>query len=320
LVGVSFLVPLGALALLVCTAIQMRWAQEINETGNRRVMGEWLKAQSSSSKETVFVECLGYIGFFSNLKMYDFPGLCSPEVVAARRKCPLMGNYPNYFPQLISDLEPDWVVLRASEIYLMSQVNRDVLARYYHLARVFDTKARIDAVRFLPGRGYLLFDSHFEIYRRNDAPGGPAGARVHIPAIAVPIMVENLTVRDTWAGPAYNSQGRIAAHASSRLVATVPARATTVAGEYGFFPGAYEGANGALFSIDVVSKSGTKTRIFSAPLDPKAKPGDRGDRPFSAPLTMTDAATVEFLIAPPPGQSNAFGWTYWTNLKFEIPK
>jgi hypothetical protein len=115
ILGVTPLLPLGAFLLLLFTGFQMRQAQAINETGNRRVLAEWLKANASTSKDTVFLECLGYIGYFSNLKMYDYPGLCSPEVVAVRRRSTIRGDYIDYFPEIISALGPDWVVLRSSE-------------------------------------------------------------------------------------------------------------------------------------------------------------------------------------------------------------
>jgi hypothetical protein len=35
---------------------------------------------------------------------------------------------------------------------------------------------------------------------------------------------------------------------------------------------------------------------------------------------VPDAKFAEFVIEPPPGQGNAFGWTYWTNLRFHVPE
>ena len=47
---------------------------------------------------------------------------------------------------------------------------------------------------------------------------------------------------------------------------------------------------------------------------------DRGAQTFQATFTNPTATTAEFVIEPPPGKSNAFGWTYWRALTFEMPK
>jgi hypothetical protein len=320
----TMLVPLGALLLLLATGLQMGLTQRINENGNRRLMAEWLRDHAATPKDTVFIECLGYVGFFSNLKIYDWPGLCSPEVVAVRRKSTTLGDYTHYFPEIISALQPDWVVLRSSEIYQVNLIDRDLLTRYYSRVKVFDCRERIDAIKFLPGRGHLLFDSHFEVYHRNAIPIGETGLQEHIPVRTVPITVESLVEKRTWAGPAYNSKGYIAAHAPSFLTVRVPAGAKSIVGQFGFFPGSYErppnATAGAIVTINIVAKDGTKTQAYMAALNPAEREKDRGDQNFVAPITVPDPMTAELVIEPPPGRSNAFGWTYWTNLKFEIPR
>ena len=42
-------------------------------------MGRDLARAAAGSKDTVFLEPLGYIGFYSGLSMRDTPGLCAPE-------------------------------------------------------------------------------------------------------------------------------------------------------------------------------------------------------------------------------------------------
>ena len=66
-----------SVVLLGMTAWQLRQQQTIIE-GQRRYIGYWLKANARSPQDTVYLEPLGYIGFFSQLKMYDFLGLASP--------------------------------------------------------------------------------------------------------------------------------------------------------------------------------------------------------------------------------------------------
>ena len=76
--------------------------------------------------DTVFLEPLGYIGFYSNLKMLDYPGLSSPEVVAARRRASAR-DYPGCWPELIIDLSPTWLVLRSYEAKAINEHTPELL-------------------------------------------------------------------------------------------------------------------------------------------------------------------------------------------------
>src|ERR1035441_2817569 len=97
----------AGVSLLMANA--MRLQQVIIEDGSRRLIGLWLR-DNAAPGDTVFLESLGYIGYFSNLRMLDFPGLASTEVVAARRKVGM-----DEFDALIREVNPVWVVLRPSE-------------------------------------------------------------------------------------------------------------------------------------------------------------------------------------------------------------
>lgn len=156
-ISAALIVVLQA-ALFVCVAWQMRTQQALIEHGHRREIGLWLRAQAAPG-DTVFLEPLGYIGYFSGLKMLDFPGLSSPEVVAARK-----AGHRSY-AQVIAALKPKWVVLRPVE---GQRVFGEIpgLRTTYEFARVFDTRGAIDAIPVLPGRGYLNFDAIFLVYRR----------------------------------------------------------------------------------------------------------------------------------------------------------
>ncbi len=156
-VSAALIIVLQA-TLLGCAAWQMRTQQALIETGHRREIGLWLKAQARPG-DRVFLEPLGYIGYFSGLKMLDFPGLSSPEVVAARR-----AGHRSY-AQVIAALQPDWVVLRPAEGQLVFN-EIPSLRQQYDIARVFDTRGKVDAIPILPGRGYLHFDAIFLVYRR----------------------------------------------------------------------------------------------------------------------------------------------------------
>src|SRR5581483_354516 len=94
----------------------------------RRQIGLWLKEQACGRRDTVFVECLGYIGFYSDLKMYDFPGMSSAEMIAARRQ------FGNNWPALVRTLQPDWLVMRTHEEFKLFRDQDDLLASYVKVA------------------------------------------------------------------------------------------------------------------------------------------------------------------------------------------
>lgn len=161
-VGAAVLVLLQA-ATLAGSAWQMRWQQALVENGHRREIGRWL-AQHASEGDRVFLECLGYIGYYSRLKMLDCPGLAAPEVVARRRA----GD--TTFARIIRALDPDWLVLRPGEALGVYEEIPELRERY-RFARLFDVRASIDAIRILPGRGYLEYDAVFVVYRREARAG-----------------------------------------------------------------------------------------------------------------------------------------------------
>lgn len=157
----------GGCVFLLCitmtfaTGYEMNVQQEVIENGNRKKVGSWLKEHATSSLDTVFLECLGYIGFYSQLKMLDFPGMSSPEVVAARRK---LGT--NDFAALIWELQPNWLVLRPLEIYGIEAQMPDLLRSVYVAVEVFDVSDKIDSYANLPGRPYLQFDQTFVVFKK----------------------------------------------------------------------------------------------------------------------------------------------------------
>ena len=133
--------------------------QAIIEDGNRRVIGRWL-AEHVKPGERVFLECLGYIGYFSRAKMLDHPGLVSPEVSAlVARK---IG-----FAEEIAELKPEWLVLRPQEV---SRAQADpAFSRDYQRVKLFDVEPRISAeAANVRGVDLLHFDARFEIFRRRE--------------------------------------------------------------------------------------------------------------------------------------------------------
>ena len=163
------------LALLLASAYQLRWQQALIEDGHRKQIGLWLKANASSPRDTVLMECLGYIGYFSGLKTYDIPGTSSPEVVAARRR---LGPAKDNMRWVIRDLKPDWVVLRPGEAANIHNDDPELLTKVYRPARVFNVTERIRRLPYLPGRGFLKYDQEFRVYHKESSPLARSGSSV----------------------------------------------------------------------------------------------------------------------------------------------
>ncbi len=155
---VAALIVVAQAGMWLATAWQMRVQQAVVESGMRRAIGEWL-GRNARPGETVFLEPLGYIGYYSRLKTLDFPGLSSAEVVAAVR-----GGAKSY-AALIEKLQPDWVVLRPVEAAREDFKRRPVL-NDYDLVRSWDVLPQLEAVTYLPGRPWNEFEARFLLYRR----------------------------------------------------------------------------------------------------------------------------------------------------------
>jgi hypothetical protein len=157
---------LAGAGLTVAVAREVKVQQEVVEDQGRRQVGAWLARNAASPRDTVFLEPLGYIGYHSGLKMYDFPGIASPEVVRARRA---LGT--DDFAPLIARLEPDWLVLRPAEIAAVEAQAPALLAGRYAVAQVFDLTALLAPHRDLPGFPLLDWDRVLVVYRRRPAGG-----------------------------------------------------------------------------------------------------------------------------------------------------
>jgi len=153
-------------AVWACTAIQMRINQREIEDGIRRPIGLWLREHARPG-DTVMLEPLGYIGYFSGLKMLDRPGLASPEVVAAFR------SGATTWAALIHRLHPDWVVLRPDGIRTAAAEDPGLLRREYHAVQRFDARDRLSTYDFVPGSNYTAFDAVFVVFQRRPPAAAP---------------------------------------------------------------------------------------------------------------------------------------------------
>lgn len=153
-----------ALPLVLMLAYETPWAlaqarvqQQVIEQQTRTPLGWWLRSHVAEN-ETVFLEPVGYIGYFSQRHILDWPGLVSPSVVRARRETG--GNVWD----TVARLHPDWLVLRPYDAN--GFVKEEALAANYHVAAEVNSLPRLQAFASLPGYPYLSSDARFIVYRR----------------------------------------------------------------------------------------------------------------------------------------------------------
>lgn len=163
-------VAMGLSGLFGYTARQIRIQEKEIEMGNRRPMGLWLKDHMAPD-EVLFLEPIGYVGYFSQARIQDWPGLVSPDVVAQRKRGVTMELMPNV-------LKPAWVVLRPHEARLAVQKNPE-FTRTYVPVKLFDVKDRLRSYGPIPGSPYVVLDSTYLIFRRRASAteSVPAGLR-----------------------------------------------------------------------------------------------------------------------------------------------
>lgn len=298
----------------VFIARQAYLARTLVEEPVRSAIGRWLHENAKSSRESVLLEPLGYIGFFSGLKMLDYPGLCSPEMVAAR-KLARSRSYPFCWGEISEILHPDWLVLRPFERDQINRYQPRVLTQDYRLAKVFDGTEGIRAARAVPIRGFLNHNAVFEIYRRSEPEERPPGPFV---PVLLRVALDDFTTRKA----AYTVElagAAIKAHAPSELVWPIPATANSLQGGFGIFEGAYanppDATDGADFIIDHVAANGVRTNLLRRTLNPVGVTSDRGLQHFRVSFTPGGGAHLELSITRGAQENGSFDWTYWHDLR-----
>jgi hypothetical protein len=107
----SILLIASYLAILPATFITEARVQRAYEDGVRRRIGEWLREHGKPG-DTVAIECLGYVGYYSRLAVHDYPGLSSPKALAALRA----DGRDRFLWPIVERLRPTWLVLREREL------------------------------------------------------------------------------------------------------------------------------------------------------------------------------------------------------------
>lgn len=157
----------GVAGVLELTVRQIYVHEHEIEMGNRMQIGLWLR-DHVRPEETVFLEPIGYIGYFSQAHIVDWPGLVSPRVVELRRQGVTLEKMPN-------ELRPTWMLFRPHEIKKMVEDNPGVLNEYTPI-KVFDVKNNLRRYEPIPGKEYVALDSTFLLFKRKEAAGDTAVA------------------------------------------------------------------------------------------------------------------------------------------------
>jgi hypothetical protein len=157
----------GALLEFYPACLEEKVQQWEIENNNRAIIGLWLK-ENGKPTDSVYLEPLGYIGYYSGMYMKDFPGLVSPEVVKIRRRLPSDAQTARTARYLIpAELKPDWVVLRSIEYQNLARLGMsEAFEKDYALVKEFNVEDRLRQYKFLPGRNSLTFDASFGVFRR----------------------------------------------------------------------------------------------------------------------------------------------------------
>jgi len=152
--------------LLIGQTYEIRIQQREIEDNHRRLIGLYLHDVVRPG-EAIYLEPLGYIGYYSNRLMLDWPGLVAPEVVRLHHQ-----GATQY--SVIGMLKPAWLVLRGGE--LAEAIQLPEITNHYVVVRFFDARPALAKYGYIPGSsGYFEIDTTFFVLRRTE-PQAPTSA------------------------------------------------------------------------------------------------------------------------------------------------
>ena len=280
---------------------EMALEQRYSGTGTRQRAGEWLKAHAKPG-DTVFMEPLGYIGYFSGLRTYDYPGLSSMEMVYAIHALASDGGNQVEF------MCPDWIVLRPWEYVAMHTSIFRLFGKGYSYELVHEIN-NLPQVQQLDvyGRKYIEFDSDLLIFKRQV----PKRYLVD-PTTRAPFDGLGLP------GQVIGGQLMYQVHATGILSVRVPASAKHFRISFGLPEATYRGTpvtDGVEFTVKWMN--GMKAaQLASRYLDPAARPEDRGAQVFEGDLPPHGEGAALILITRS-GPTDPMDWSCWTAPVFK---
>ncbi len=301
LIAVVPLALLGAQGWLSWQMLrEMKVEQKLTATAVRRKTGEWLHDHAKPG-DTVFMEPLGYIGYFSGLKTYDYPGLSSREMVRAIKVLKMNWAY------LADYLSPDWMVLRPFEIMRMRTEVMRLFSESYEVAAEFNS---LDLIKqqSIYGQNYVEFDAHLTVFRRIK----PSHYRIDV---SDPAVLAKFPLPYEYLGPMPTYK----LHASGVMSFKVPPNARHVSLVYGLPAGTYQGdvvTDGVEFQARFVGDDNQVYPLFKIYLDPVKHPENGGVQRFEADLPL--ANNGELVLMCLSGATDAMDWSCWGIPEFKF--
>ncbi|MEW6403469.1 MAG: hypothetical protein AB1649_16860 [Chloroflexota bacterium] len=131
--AIIFILVLSVLAA-IGSGISFAQATEARQTyryeQSLKPIGIWL-SENGEPQNTILLEPLGYVGYYSGLTMIDEVGLVTPEVVELKRQRIQAEQYISFF-------QPDYVILHCDDALRLHADESTGLAANYELAQTFN--------------------------------------------------------------------------------------------------------------------------------------------------------------------------------------
>lgn len=143
-------------AVLLIGTTNMANIQRYYENGVRAQTGRFI-SDRASKKDTLFTESLGYIGYFADLRTYDYPGLVTPGAG------PFGGSPPEDYARIIGLFRPRFLALRVRERERITQATPLSLQDYELLETI---RLPSEAPAYMRRSGWAAY----EVWRRRNAP------------------------------------------------------------------------------------------------------------------------------------------------------
>jgi hypothetical protein len=311
-----FAVGATGLYLLVMTAYMMRVQQSEIEWGTRAAIGFWLRDRVGSG-ESVYLEPIGYIGYFSGAHILDYPGLITPRVVELRHQERLTSA------SLIDRLRPTWTVFRWPEQAQASAGGSLIFSKEYIPVKEFSAARNLARYSWLPGLGFLGFDTGYIISKRLPDPSAQGlSAELQEEATAYnhlryPMMrTPPLLVRSQRGYDQANFGGQLALYVQPKGSVTfrVPKGAKHVAGRFGVLPPRRGDVGSFQFEVEFFPIAGNSRLLFKRQLEPDRTLSDHGLQDFGVDLPGSEGTLVLWTrtgLGPKPGS----GWPCWTEVE-----
>ena len=162
--------PAVLLALVYATALPFRTVVEARvqhdiENKVRDPLGRYL-GEVAKPGETITSESSGYVGYYTNATLYDFPGLESPTVVSALKKAVDAGRPLHSLVGIGELLHSDWLVLRPWEAPAPVGTSPETAPQYTEVRR-FSVPGGRRPISF-HGFDVNNIDRDFIVFRRNN--------------------------------------------------------------------------------------------------------------------------------------------------------